>query len=714
MNLARILEQSVEDLPALRVRLGPPRPHPDLVVREHHEDEGTIYKALIPGGRPPHYFRFTEFQWKICRLFDGRRTPEMVVEAAEAREGIRLSLKDVEHFVELLDQDGFWHRTPQEESVALCQQMLEKRHQREQDHGDLSLIVLTRFDPDRMLTWIYRHISFVYSRWFSLWSVFMLLVMFIILGSHWQQVWNDSIEYYRLTSRGLAHFLVFLLVFVLMGVVHEGSHGLTCKHFGGEVHGMGVNLVYLAPCVFCDVSEVWVYGGRRERMLTVFAGVWAEIVLCSYASVVWWLTPPGTLAHQVTYLTILAGGIFSAMVNWNPLSKMDGYMLLTEYFRIRDVKVAATTWLVSWVRKNVFHLSATVQPISLKRSIGYTVYAILAGAYSYFLLLFFARVTYSLFHQYTPQWAFLPAGLLAYRIFRSRIRKLAHFMKELYLDKKAILREHRGWLIAGAAVLLVLGVLPLRRQTIQERFLLEPAQASVLRAQVPGRVVEIAAREGQAVAAGSTLARMTDVSVRSKTARAAADYQIAGARVIDAQLNYADLAAAQQRLRATRADYQAARDRQQELSIVSPIAGVVVTPRAADLLGTFIKEGTVVAEVADLSSVRAKIFVPDAEMHKLQQIHEVRLRMDSEWAPVRGKVISISPASQPPSQGLIATPEYKGIALPQFFVVTVDVSNPAGRLRDGLTGTAKIQGARRSFFGGLLEPVLAAAARRVW
>jgi hypothetical protein len=47
-------------------------------------------------------------------------------------------------------------------------------------------------------------------------------------------------------------------------------------------------------------------------------------------------------------------------------------------------------------------------------------------------------------------------------------------------------------------------------------------------------------------------------------------------------------------------------------------------------------------------------------------------------------------------------------------VVTVEVTNRDGRWRDGLTGTAKIHGDRRSVFGILLEPVVAAAARRVW
>jgi len=717
MNLARILETSTEvELPPL-MKKSPPRLHPRLVVREHEEHDGKIYLAVIPGGKPPHFFRLNEVQWAVCQLFNGERTPAEVSELAARQLGVHISPEDMQGFVDILDRDSFWYHTPQEESVALWQEMVEQRHKRAkkgQDYGDLSTIVIASWDPDNFLNWVDKHFGWIYSRWFTYWSIFMLLVAIIILGSHWDQVWADSVEFYRLGGRGFSHFLAFLAAFFVLGFIHESAHGLTCKHFGGEVHRMGVLTIYLAPCVYCDVSQVWVYGKRLERMCTVFFGVWSEIVICTYASVIWWATPPGTFWHQWAYLTILAGGIFCVLLNWNPLAKMDGYLLMTEYFRIHDVKVVSTGWLISWIRKNVFHLPATVEPLRPLRCVCYAVYAVLAGAYSYTLLLFFVKVLYKIVYFYSAQWAFAPAMALALLIFKGRIKKFAKFMKELYLDKKDLLRAHWKPIAAGAAALLVLLLLPVMRETVQERFVLEPAQRAVLRAQVPGRVVAIGAEEGQRVEAGATIARLRDLELESEADHAAAQYRTAEARAFEAQLRYADYGGAEQRRMETAAAYRATRDKQQQLTVASPIAGVVVTPRVRDLLGSYLDAGADIAEVADVSTVRARIYVPESEVKKLQAIHDVVMRMDSRFGSVRGTVLSISPASQPAAGGLVETPDYKGIRLPEFFVVTVAVANAGGAFRDGMTGTAKIHGRRRSALAILLDPALTAAARRLW
>jgi putative peptide zinc metalloprotease protein len=719
MNLARVLEESAEEVPALSQRQALPRPHPRLVVREHQERDGKIFVMLIPGRRPPCYFRVTELQYRVAMLFDGQRTPAQVAQVAASQLGVQLTTEDVTAFAEMLEDWQFWYRTPQEESVALCHHLMHERKLKLKQKdpsvaGDLSMVILWSFDPDKYLTWVHRHFAWIYSRWFSYWSLFMLLVCGIILGSHWQEVWSDSVRFYQLTGHGIGHVLLFFGTFLVLGSIHETWHGLTCKHFGGEVHRMGAMLVYLAPCAFCDISEAWVYGGRWERIITVFFGVWSEIVMCTYASVVWWLTPPGTLLHQAAYLVILSGGIFCVIVNWNPLAKLDGYIMMSEYLGIKDVKVVATQWLVSWIRARIFRLPGTVQPLNRGRAISYSVYAVLSGAYSYLMLLFFVKVLYHIVYYYTAQWAFVPAGALALLTFKSRIKKLGKFMKDVYVDKKELLRARRRPILAAAAGLLVLGLLPLRRETVQERFVLEPAQRAVIRAQVPGRVIDIDVREGEHVEAGSPVARLRDLGIQGQTALAAAQYRTAEAGAFNAQLQYADMAAADQKLRQAKIVLASAKNREQQLTIVSPFAGTVITPRLHDLLGARLSAGDEIAEVADVSTVRARIFVPENEMKKLLRIHDTVLRMDSAWMGVNGTVLSISPTSRQPDAGLMPTPDYRGTKAPEFFVVTVEVKNPDGRYLDGMTGTAKIHGARRSVFAVWLDPLTTAIARRLW
>jgi hypothetical protein len=39
--------------------------------------------------------------------------------------------------------------------------------------------------------------------------------------------------------------------------VHELGHGLTCKHFGGEVHEVGAMMLVFQPYFFVNVSDSW-------------------------------------------------------------------------------------------------------------------------------------------------------------------------------------------------------------------------------------------------------------------------------------------------------------------------------------------------------------------------------------------------------------------------------------------------------------------------
>ena len=48
-----------------------------------------------------------------------------------------------------------------------------------------------------------------------------------------------------------------MVVLAVTKIIHEFGHGLTCKHFGGECHELGVMFLVLTPCLYCNVSDSW-------------------------------------------------------------------------------------------------------------------------------------------------------------------------------------------------------------------------------------------------------------------------------------------------------------------------------------------------------------------------------------------------------------------------------------------------------------------------
>src|SRR5450755_3983646 len=314
------------------------------------------------------------------------------------------------------------------------------------------------------------------------------------------------------------------------------------------------------------------------------AGVWTELMVCAVATPIWWGTPPQTAAHDFAYTIILVTGIGVVLINWNPLIKLDGYHMLCEILGLVDLKEASTLYVSSWVRKHIWRLPVEVPYVPKRRRLGFAVYAILSGLYSYTVLYVLARFVGNAFRNFSPEWSFIPELATAGLIFRSRIRTLMNFMKFVYLDKKDRIRAwfntRRSVVLAG--ILLGLALVPFWHETGEGRLLLEAANRAVIRNLVPGMITKVYADEGQAVSAGAPLVQLHDVVLESRFAHSQADYQIARARGATALLHFADLGATAKEGERLARQTEALSSEVSTLNLRNPISGVVLTPRVGD------------------------------------------------------------------------------------------------------------------------------------
>jgi|GEM_PF-508414 len=721
MNLTQVLNVTLPEPPAMKVHDRYPCVSPKMIAREHKEREGLMVHIIIPDG-PSHFFRFSPQQYELIKLFDGRRSYAEIARKFMQEQNIKVNEDFVRTFADNMEKKEFWYRTPQEESITLFNKLAGDRHKTlQKKHGksaaaDLAIIELVYFDPDNYLTWIHKKLKFMYTTRYTLFALFMVGVMCAILGSRWDEVWADSVLFYNFTQKGLLDIVEFFLIFALLGAVHETAHGMTCKHYGGESHKMGAFLMYLMPGVFCDVTQIYVYGGRWARVATLFAGVWSEIMICSWVTVLWWLTPQGTWLHDFCYKLILSGGIFVVIINLNPLARMDGYYIFCELTRFFDLKGNSTSLLSNMVRKHIFRMPATVPILPWDRKLFFMAYAAMAGMYSYLLLLFFVRISYRVLYNYTPEWAFVPSGLIAIMIFKSRIKKLMAFLKAFYLDKRDLFRANLLRIAVGSAAVILLGMIPIWRDSLDERFVLEPIQRASVRTQVPGMVTSVMTGEGQHVMSGQPVATLRNLHLETEAAMVNARYQQSNARSIQTSLRYTDHAAAdQERLRDATLK-QIVASQQEQLTLKSPISGTVLGTRLEDLEGSFLKAGTLITEIGDTTAMRAEIYIPESELEKLEKLDmgKTVLRMDSSYKPMHADIESMTLASRVLEKGLEPPAKYKGMRLPTFYVLRLRLVNPDGKLMVGMTGTAHLLGARKSTWGVLFRPVIDAVARRAW
>jgi putative peptide zinc metalloprotease protein len=544
----------------------------------------------------------------------------------------------------------------------------------------------------------------------------MFAIMVLIFVSGWSEIWRDTMQYYTFSNKGAADLAEFWLLFCGLGFFHESAHGLTCKHYGGGVHQMGFMLIYLSPAFCVDVSEVYVYGGKWQRVVTILAGIWVELMFCSVASIIWWGTPAGNAVHDFAYKVMMITGVAVVLMNLNPLIKLDGYYLFGELVGVPAMKESSTEYLSSWVRRNLFRLPVEVAYLRPRQRWLFVSYAVISGLYSYALLYTVVRFSYNVFSRFSPQWAFLPALLLALLILRARLRSAVRFMKDLYLDKQ---QRFRAWWNAPykavGAALVILGLfVPIWRETVSGRFVLEPEQRAIVRAAVPGQVAAVLADEGMPVAAGTLLFLLRSVRLEAEADDARASLRTAETQTREAELNYANLGSAQAERASQAGRYRSVSEQVAALQVASPISGVVATPRLQDRVGSFVHEGDELAEVQDASTLRARIFIPDFEIQRLGVGAPASLKLESLFQPIRGNVISIAPAFSELAPGLVHEEKYKGIAPPSYYVATVLIANPGGMIRSGMVGDAKVEVRRQSVVGFVWEDVREFAQRKLW
>src|SRR3984957_1538313 len=718
MNLAEALNAALPEIPTRNLPKDRPlRLDPNLIIKEQTQDGKPMVMVVIPSTR--RYYPLTHEQWGLLSLFDGIRTCQEIAELYTDRTSVLYSEEYVRGFVESIADQPFWYKTAQEQNVALWEKLKDERRRRtkkDSRFGNLAEITFSAWDPNVYLTKAYGKLKFIFTRGFLIFNLILFGFMAYVWIDRWGEIGRDTLEFFTFTHKGLWDLVEFWLLICVVGFIHESSHGLACKHTGGEVHRMGFMLIYLEPCFFCDVTEAWIFGSKWQRIMTMAAGLWLELILCGFAKILRWGLPPGGFVHEFAYKIILIAGLFAVFINLNPLIKLDGYFILTEMLEVSELKELSTDFTTSWVKKKILRLPLEVPLTPWKRRFLFVPYYILSDIYGYLLLFFIVTFVYNLASNYSTQWAFVPALGVGWLMFRGRIRSFLSLIHRGYLDKKDLIRaklkSRRAWVVA--LFLLCLFFAPIWKENISGEFVLEPMRSSVIPSRVPGQVVDVEAQEGKVVNAAAPLIRMRDLKLESELAQLEAEYQGAAYRVTAARLRNAASSSAEHEREELSTRLALLHDEATHLVLTSEISGSVVTPRLQDLLGSYVNAGTELALVADLSAMKARIYVAETDFRNLSLGSKAKLQVVGMFPFFEGPVVAIAPAVSAMEPGIMDKEKYAGLHAPHFYFADINVANPNSNLKIGMIGAAKIFVRRRSLVGLAWEFVANFVSRKIW
>ena len=139
------------------------------------------------------------------------------------------------------------------QNIALWEKLKDER--RAQTHqqsrfGNLAEITFSAWDPNKFLTKAHEKLTWIFTPGFLVFNVFLLGFMLYQWVDHRGEIAHDVIEIYNFTHKGFGDIVELWVIIFVVGFLHEASHGLCCKHTGGEVHRMGFLLIYLSPASF--------------------------------------------------------------------------------------------------------------------------------------------------------------------------------------------------------------------------------------------------------------------------------------------------------------------------------------------------------------------------------------------------------------------------------------------------------------------------------
>jgi len=722
MNLSEALDAALPEIPKVRLsRARPPRLDPELVTREDMLD-GEPIVGIMQRSRGS-FFRFQPQQWHLAQLFDGVRSYDEIAQTFNAERGGALTAREVEEFATSLDESGFWFKTPQEKNLAYSARLKAERGRKANRTSKINLahISFTAWDPDKYLTWLDGIMGrFIYSRWCVLAVVLLFCFEGVVFIAKWKQFGPDIPLYFNFTHKTVADFAEFWVLLFGLGFIHESAHGLTCKHYGGEVHNMGLMFLYLTPAFFVDVTETWVSATKIQRLATIIAGIWVEMVICGLAMIVWTNTQPSAFVHDLAYKVILITGLAVIVMNLNPLLKLDGYYFLTELIGIPDLKERSTSFVSAWFQNNILRLPADVPPVPRRRVPLFVVYALVSGAYSYMVLFLVVRFSYNVSSKFVAEFALIPAGAMAVAIFRGRLKSLAGVVKQFGNTHLS----GRFWLkpgtLGGALVLLILLFVPMLRDRVNAYFVIEPTDPVTLHAASNGKVEAVYVREGDTVRRGQILLRMSSAEVAGMTSSSQAAGGSARYHAVEAQLGGRSLGASAADETGSRRSGEVAEEAQTSLVVRATADGRVLTPQPGELVDQQVGSGEALLTLAGDGAAegqgeqRLRLYIPAGEINRIQPGDEVAVAPPGRFTIVRTRLTPLEGEAAMLPAGLITHQDYKGIELPTFYCARVVLPVGSPRLALATAGVAKVFGARRSLAARIVDVVADVVRAHVW
>jgi len=633
------------------------RRRPDLQVTKQRYQGRQYWIVKDPVGL--NYFRFQEEEFNLLNWLDGESSLDDLRNRFEKQFAPqKITLEELGRLIGMLHQSGLVIAGVPGQGKQLLKLRWERK--KKEFMAALSNLLAIRFkgiDPERLLNWLY---SIPPIRWFftktAAFFCFCLLISALTLVlSHFGEFQRKLPGFHSFFGPG--NWWVLAVAMGFTKVLHEFGHGLSCKHFGGECHELGVMFLVLTPCLYCNVSDSWMLPNKWHRAFIGAAGMYVEVCIASIATFVWWFSAPG-LVNNIALSTMFVCSVSTVVFNGNPLLRYDGYYILSDLLEIPNLRQKATTILNRKMGTWFLGLEEPDDPFLPKRNqILFAIYSIAASVYSWVVMF---SILFFLFRVFQPYRLEIFGQIIATAAIASLIgRPLWSAGKFFYVPGRLDdVKKTRLYISLAALAALILAILffPLPYHVFCP-LVIEPRDADeVYVGQKGGELASVNVKAGQQVQRGTPLAELTnvDLDLEIEQLRARYDEAIQRKRSLQGQTYLdtkagEDIPALDKQIEAYGNELAKMKVEQDCLHLVAHRAGVVIPPPSESHppspdgklptwhgspldehnLGAVLAPGRLFCRIGDPDKFEALLMVDQADIDQVHDGQKVKLMLDA-------------------------------------------------------------------------------------
>lgn len=459
------------------------------------------------------YYRFEEEEFAILEMIDGQASLEDIRRRFEEQfQPQKIAIADLHQLIGMLYRSSLVVADTPGQGTQLHQRFSDNRQRNWMSQiGNILSFRFKGWDPDRLLGRLDR-----FTGWFfSLPALFCCLLMGIgalLLIAVQFDVFRARLPHFH-EFFAAQNWFALAATLAATKVLHEFGHGLSCKRFGGECHEMGVMMLVMTPCLYCNVSDSWMLPDKWKRAAIGAAGMYVELVLAAIATFVWWFSNPGTV-HYLALNVMFVCSVSTLLFNANPLLRFDGYYILSDLAEIPNLRQKASTILH---RKLGNWLLGLPEPhdafLPQQRQLLFALYSISAALYRWIVTFSILWMLNKMFEPYGLKVIGQLIALTA--VYGMLIQPLWQLGKYFHVPGRIEqVKTMRLMLtLSGSAVVVALLFFVPLPHFVRCTLYLQPRNAASVYVESPGVLRQINVSGGQFVQAGEPLLQLENVDL---------------------------------------------------------------------------------------------------------------------------------------------------------------------------------------------------------